>query len=379
MNKEEFHELVIPTTEKERLYRDHPEKSLEYYQSQDAKTRWENGVYVFPGPVVGGGARGHGSFSDKANFTPAEVSGIAFNKQTRFSRVPLHRHDYIEMSYVYEGQCTAEINGHRLAMRTGDVCIMDSGVVHTILPTGEKDIVLNCLMDRHYFTASFVERFTASGPIPRFLSNALSEEAIPQSIPVVCVDRYPGVDSSIPRVISEDERGGLLATEHLIACGCHHILFITSAVEDLNKQNRERGYQRALAQHGIPASDTYRLLLPGHRPSMDEAEQLVKAFLAEGRPLDGIFAVSDHAAVGALAALQAAAVDVPGTVKLVGFDDSIYTRIATPSITSVQRFPQKLAHEGCAALLRLIVGEQAPVETVVPVELVERASTVGAR
>ncbi len=210
-------------------------------------------------------------------------------------------------------------------------------------------------------------------------SNALSEEAIPQSIPVVCVDRYPGVDSSIPRVISEDERGGLLATEHLIACGCHHILFITSAVEDLNKQNRERGYQRALAQHGIPASDTYRLLLPGHRPSMDEAEQLVKAFLAEGRPLDGIFAVSDHAAVGALAALQAAAVDVPGTVKLVGFDDSIYTRIATPSITSVQRFPQKLAHEGCAALLRLIVGEQAPVETVVPVELVERASTVGAR
>ena len=176
MNKEEFHELVIPTTEKERLYRDHPEKSLEYYQSQDAKTRWENGVYVFSGPVVGGGARGHGSFSDKANFTPAEVSGIAFNKQTRFSRVPLHRHDYIEMSYVYEGQCTAEINGHRLAMRTGDVCIMDSGVVHTILPTGEKDIVLNCLMDRHYFTASFVERFTASGPIPRFLSNALSEE-----------------------------------------------------------------------------------------------------------------------------------------------------------------------------------------------------------
>lgn len=80
------------------------------------------------------------------------------------------------MNYVYEGRCTAVINGKRVVMTTGDVCIMDSDAVHTIEPTGEGDIVLNCLMDRHYFTASFVERFSASGPIPRFLSYALSEQ-----------------------------------------------------------------------------------------------------------------------------------------------------------------------------------------------------------
>ena len=176
MNKEEFRELVIPITEKERLYRAQPERSLDYYNEKTSGLRKEVDIYVLPVPVQRENSQGHGVFSDRVSLNPAPLDGIAFNKQTRFSQVPLHRHDYIEMNYVYEGCCTARINGQTVEMRTGDVCIMDSGVTHTILPTGEEDIVLNCLMDRRYFTASFVERFAASGPIPRFLSYALSEQ-----------------------------------------------------------------------------------------------------------------------------------------------------------------------------------------------------------
>lgn len=206
-------------------------------------------------------------------------------------------------------------------------------------------------------------------------SNALGEEAVPQSIPVVCVDRFPGRDSTIPRIISNDVRGGNLATEHLIERGCRYILFISSEEDDLNKRNREEGYRQALREQGLAIDPAYRILLPGHKPSMFEAAELVSAFLETGRPLDGIFAVSDHAAVGALNALQHAGVLIPHEVKIIGFDDSIYTRIAHPSITSVRRFPERLAHAGCDALLRLIAGEQVPLETIIPVELVKRAST----
>lgn len=206
-------------------------------------------------------------------------------------------------------------------------------------------------------------------------SNALGEEEVPQSIPVVCVDRFSGRDSAIPRVISNDIEGGFLATEHLIERGCQRILFISSEEDDLNKRNREVGHRRSLDAHDLAADPAYRILLPGRKPSMSEAAELVSAFLETGRPLDGIFAVSDHAAVGALKALQRADVLVPEDVRIVGFDDSIYTRIAHPSITSVRRFPDQLARAGCDVLLRLIAGEQVPLETVVPVELVERAST----
>lgn len=205
----------------------------------------------------------------------------------------------------------------------------------------------------------------------------LDAATVPHGTPVVCVDRYPGADSPIPRVISEDEQGGYLATKHLLERGCRRILFVSSSLADLNKNSRELGYERALAEAGVAPDPGYRLLLSGAQPSMEETELLVRRFAAIGRPFDGIFAVSDHAAVGALRALQASGVRVPEDVKIVGFDDSIYTRITTPSITSVRRFPEQLAFQGCQALLALIAGKEPPLEAVVPVELVERASTRG--
>lgn len=206
-------------------------------------------------------------------------------------------------------------------------------------------------------------------------SNALAEESVPHNIPVVSVDRFPGLDSPIPRVISDDVQGGHIATRHLIEQGCRNILIISSEADDLNKRNRERGYNDALRAAGLTSNPAYRILLSGAEASMHEAECAVERFLASGRPLDGIFAVSDHAAVGALQALQRAGVEVPGDVKIVGYDNSIYTHITTPPITSVERFPQQLAHAGCEVLLALIEGERPALETIIPVELLTRAST----
>ena len=112
----------------------------------------------------------------------------------------------------------------------------------------------------------------------------------------------------------------------------------------------------------------------GQRPSMDEAQDIVAGMIDAGMPLDGIFATSDHSAAGALRAVQAAGLNVPGDIKIVGYDDSIYSKLTTPQITTVQRHPELMAQEGCKALLDLIAGRTPAMETVAPVELVRRRS-----
>lgn len=172
MNKKQFQDLVIPLNEKEQLYRIAPERSEHIYQnSRYIKQGDFYTVYFFEFDQ----SHSPQSAPTKITVNTAGDGHIIFNKQNRFSRVPLHRHDCIEMNYVYRGHCTSLINGHTVEMQQGDVSILDSGVVHTVLPTGENDILLNCLMDQRYFTAGFIERIAASGPIPRFLSNALIE------------------------------------------------------------------------------------------------------------------------------------------------------------------------------------------------------------
>lgn len=203
-------------------------------------------------------------------------------------------------------------------------------------------------------------------------------DTVPKSIPLVCIDRYPDAGSEIPRVVSENERGGRIATEHLIACGCRRILLVSNAIKDNCRIDREEGYRSALAAAGIPFDPALCIRLTGAKPSTEETYEIMGPYLEGGCAIDGVFASSDHAAVGALRALKDAGIDVPGEVKLVGFDDSIYTRLTSPSITSIHRSPELLASTGCEVLLALIDGREAPFETQVPVSLVARESTVSA-
>lgn len=202
----------------------------------------------------------------------------------------------------------------------------------------------------------------------------IGTDAIPGNIPVVCIDRYPDSSSDIPHVVSANEEGGRIATEHLIAQGCKRILHITGSIDDKARLDRERGYREALEAHELARSAAV-LQLSGEKPSAIETKELLSAYIDEGNAFDGIFAASDHSAVGALHALKEHGIDVPSAVKLVGFDNSVYSRITTPALSTIGRHPEQLAELGCQALLDCIEKKGPQLETEVPVYLIERESS----
>jgi len=205
--------------------------------------------------------------------------------------------------------------------------------------------------------------------------HTLDADVVPRGLPIVCVDRYPENTLEIPVVRSDEKLGMELSTEHLIERGCRRIVYIASRSASFESNNRQDGYEAALGKHGIALDRGLMLFVTGKRPSMDESEDLVNGLIERGIEFDGIAASSDHAAIGALNALREAGIDVPGRVKVAGFDDSLYSRLLTPQLTSVYRHPEKMAEAGCQTLLALLRGEKPARETVIPVELVERAST----
>jgi AraC-like DNA-binding protein/mannose-6-phosphate isomerase-like protein (cupin superfamily) len=169
----EFEHLVIPLSEKEKRYREHPEESEAYYRDKRYATKGKDGVYLFDksagldlaenkhGNILSGSTQG------------GECGDLVFNKQTRYARVPLHRHAWLELFYVYAGHCQATINGKKVGMEMGDVCIMDTHAVHAIDPIGQEDVVLTCLMQPEYCHAQFLGRLAGGGTLAQFLSQAL--------------------------------------------------------------------------------------------------------------------------------------------------------------------------------------------------------------
>ena len=80
----------------------------------------------------------------------------------------------------------------------------------------------------------------------------LDGEFVPHGIPVVCIDRAPENDLGFPHVGSDNIGGGYMATEHLIERGCKNILSISSFTANYPGNERQMGYERALAAHGMP-------------------------------------------------------------------------------------------------------------------------------
>lgn len=98
---------------------------------------------------------------------------VTISKHHRYIRVPNHKHNFIELIYVYSGSCTQTINGSTINLKTGEMCLLDTNVIHSLEAAGKNDIIINCLMRKDYFDTSFFSRLSSNNLISNFLVNAI--------------------------------------------------------------------------------------------------------------------------------------------------------------------------------------------------------------
>lgn len=96
--------------------------------------------------------------------------------------------------------------------------------------------------------------------------------------------------------------------------------------------------------------------------------------------LDALVCVNDEVALGALSTLVAAGVTVPDDVAVIGYDALSDGAFSTPSLTTVDPVPDRLARTAVTLLVERLAGEAPadPRSVVLPVQLLRRESTMGA-
>lgn len=100
---------------------------------------------------------------------------IYVNRHARFRSFPLHRHDFVEMVYMYDGSCVQEVNGEAMRVRKGQVLLLDSDTIHTIRPLGEGDILMNIQFDKRYFDYAFFMRLDLDNIVTSFFSKSAAK------------------------------------------------------------------------------------------------------------------------------------------------------------------------------------------------------------
>jgi DNA-binding LacI/PurR family transcriptional regulator len=190
-------------------------------------------------------------------------------------------------------------------------------------------------------------------------------------LPVVVVDV---AHARVPHLAIDDERGGELAGEHLLARGHRRIGFVGDRPDDpfgfTASEARRRGLHRALRRAGVePVQELERFGPHGREP----ARALATGLLGRPERPTAVFAASDTQAVGVLEAAQALGLRVPDDVAVMGFDD---IDLAAPlGLTTIRQPLLQSGAEGADMLVSAIRGAAPPVATLQPLTVVERRTT----
>lgn len=201
------------------------------------------------------------------------------------------------------------------------------------------------------------------------------QDTVRNALPVVLLSMTDS-EHAYASLYVDNYGGARSMMKHLIACGHRRIAHLAGPVENMDAQERLRGYRDALTQD-LPG--TNEQVLQGDFTE-DSGYQAAQAILqAESRP-SAVFAANDMMAIGCMSALLEAGMRVPQDIAVAGFDDIPTARFVRPALTTVC---VKIADLGARALDRLAAGiddpaKLEPTTETVPAEVVVRASC-GAR
>ena len=195
---------------------------------------------------------------------------------------------------------------------------------------------------------------------------------VQRNMPVVMIDRdVPNVD--VDAVLTDNQLGGFLATQHLIELGHTRIVCIAGPSSITPSAERITGYRRALEEAGIPYDES--LIIRGDYHAQSGMEITHSILKMQPRPT-AIFALNDLMALGALRAAAEAGCSVPRELAVVGYDDLEIAHFTNPPLTTIAQPKKEIGAQAVNLLVeRMALKSRPPSRLVLPPELIVRRST----
>lgn len=104
------------------------------------------------------------------------VDGILAVKQDRFADVVKHKHDWIELVYMYSGRALLTVHEREITLTKGQALLINSNVEHSCKACGEDDILINFLIRRNYLNQNFFNRFSDESYLSQLFIQMLNDQ-----------------------------------------------------------------------------------------------------------------------------------------------------------------------------------------------------------
>lgn len=193
-------------------------------------------------------------------------------------------------------------------------------------------------------------------------------------LPSVVVNNPIGEKYDLPMVVNDDFRGGYSVIKLLYDTGCRKIACIKGPATSMSCEERFKGYLTALKNLGLPIQEN--LIVEGNLEFEAGYEAVKKIFSSKIIP-DGIFAINDTMAIGAMKFLLEKGIEIPKDVSIVGFDNIGQSAQVVPALTTVDVQRREMGYISAGKLIEFIENKSAyySVRIILPCKIIERDTT----
>jgi LacI family transcriptional regulator len=197
------------------------------------------------------------------------------------------------------------------------------------------------------------------------------QSVIANNIPIVFFDRTIH-ELQTDRVVIDDYKAAFEATEHLIKTACKKLIHFAGPENLKISSKRMWGFRDALKKYSIPFKDEYVI----KADNIYEGEKETEKLILSGKIPDGIFAVNDETAAGALNALKKYHIKIPEQVSIMGFTNGLVSTITTPTLSTVEQNGFLMGYKSAELLIKRIENNELPIiKEIIPTKLILRDST----
>ncbi len=159
-------------------------------------------------------------------------------------------------------------------------------------------------------------------------------DVLDRDIPLVLFDKTAKL-INCSKIMIDDRKAAFIATEHLIKSGCEHIAHFRGPLLPLNSIDRFLGYKKALETYDIKYDPS--LVFTCNEVTFEEGFNFTQELINTQNRVDGLFAVSDLVAIGAIAKLNELKIKIPEQISVIGFSNWFMSSAITPSLTTIDQ------------------------------------------
>jgi DNA-binding LacI/PurR family transcriptional regulator len=181
-------------------------------------------------------------------------------------------------------------------------------------------------------------------------------------------------DLKVDEIVVNNHGGMTKAVEYLLRTGRRKFGFVSGPIEEMGNQERFQGYREALKKESIEINEQWIIHSDG---GFENALAIGMEFLGRSEIPDAVVCTNDVLALGIIRAGMKLSIPIPQQLSVIGFDDTPWTRLTTPALTTLYSPLNRIARDTIKLLMDRIQGDDLkspPRRLVYEPELVIRES-----